>query len=174
VSRVAARFDVDNGWWTDRDISIGIAPALSLDIRSLIEEHGGGKCLFRAGFRLRGAWLATALLAAAGTAAAAGWVRTDVPSVRMAIEALAMMMAIGVGAIAVRVAESAVAVSMALRGIAIEYRMFDTRRVARRPAPGAPPPGPADPGARQAPAILSPVMAVKRADSPPRIAQERR
>jgi GT2 family glycosyltransferase len=175
VSRVAARFDIDDGWWTDRDISIGIAPALSLDVRTLIEDHGGGRCLVRAGIRLRRAWMIAALLMlTAATAAAAVWARTDLPSLRVWIEALAMATALAVAGVAARVASSATALSMALRGIAIEYRMFDTRRVPRgRPrAPGQPGGGRQRP---EQPSVLSPAMAINLANSPPReIAQERR
>jgi GT2 family glycosyltransferase len=131
LSRVAARFDVDDGWWTDRDISIGIAPALSLDVRSLIEDHGGGKCLFRAGFHLHGAWILGVLLLASASVAVAAWVRTPDRFILTWVEGMAIGIALGGAAIAVRVAQSAVAISVALRAIANEYRMFDTKRVVR-------------------------------------------
>jgi GT2 family glycosyltransferase/sugar lactone lactonase YvrE len=49
-----ARFvDVDDGFRASRDVSLGVGRWGWLDLRELIEEHGGSKCLLRVGLRLR-------------------------------------------------------------------------------------------------------------------------
>jgi hypothetical protein len=56
-SRIAHRIEIDDGWWTGRDISVAISPLARLDLQSLVEDHGAGKCLFRANVRLHARWL---------------------------------------------------------------------------------------------------------------------
>jgi glycosyltransferase involved in cell wall biosynthesis len=53
AARPARLVDVDDGFREDRDVSIGVGVWGWLDVRSLIEEHGGAKCLLRVGLRLR-------------------------------------------------------------------------------------------------------------------------
>ena len=138
LSRVATRFGADDGWWTDRDISIAVAPALSLDLRSMIEDHGGGKCLFRVGIHLRGAWIVAALLAVVAGLAAAVWAFNHDSALLRWIEGLAIVLAIALGVVAVRVVESAGAISAALRAIVNEYRLFDAGRDVRKGKRGKP------------------------------------
>jgi O-antigen biosynthesis protein len=68
AARPARFVEVDDGFRADRDVSIGVGIWGWLDIRSLIEEHGGAKCLLRVGMRLRpalvGVVLALSLLVA--------------------------------------------------------------------------------------------------------------
>jgi len=68
AARPARPVNVDDGFREDRDVSIGVGIWGWLDVRSLIEEHGGAKCLLRVGLRLRpgliGVVLALSLLLA--------------------------------------------------------------------------------------------------------------
>jgi streptogramin lyase len=57
ASRPARHVEVDDGWHADRDVSVAIGRWGWLDVRALIEEHGGSKCLLRVGMRLRPAAL---------------------------------------------------------------------------------------------------------------------
>ena len=53
AARPAPFVDVDDGLRPDRDVSIGVGRWGWLDVRALIEEHGGARCLLRVGLRLR-------------------------------------------------------------------------------------------------------------------------
>ena len=44
---------VDDGFHPERDLSVNVGKWGWLDVRSLIEEHGGSRCLLRVGLRLR-------------------------------------------------------------------------------------------------------------------------
>jgi O-antigen biosynthesis protein len=48
-----ARFEFDDGWQHRRDISVAIGRWAWVDLRMLVEEHAGGKCLVRIARRLR-------------------------------------------------------------------------------------------------------------------------
>ena len=75
ASRPAQRVEVDEGWRPDRDLSLGIGHWGWLHVRTLIEEHKGGACLFRVRARLRPSFVGTlrgltlAVLLAGGTGA---------------------------------------------------------------------------------------------------------
>ena len=67
--------DVDEGWRPDRDFSLAVGRWGWLHVRTLIEEHAQGRCLFRVQTRLRlsligiaQAVLAVLLLSAASVA----------------------------------------------------------------------------------------------------------
>lgn len=70
-SRPAHYVDVDDGWRADRDVSVALGRWGWVDLRALIEEHGGSKVLLRVGTRvrpaLRGVIVALAFAAAAVT-----------------------------------------------------------------------------------------------------------
>lgn len=70
-SRPAHYVDVDDGWRADRDVSVALGRWGWVDLRALIEEHGGSKVLLRIGTRvrpaLRGIIVALAFAAAAVT-----------------------------------------------------------------------------------------------------------
>lgn len=53
TSRLTGLIQMDDGWETRRDVSIAVGAWAWLDLRTLIEEHGGGKCLVRFATRLR-------------------------------------------------------------------------------------------------------------------------
>jgi hypothetical protein len=57
---------VDDGWRSDRDISIGVGVWAWAHVRALVEDHGTGRCLFRARLQLR-LRLGTALILAVAT-----------------------------------------------------------------------------------------------------------
>ena len=59
ASRPAQRVEVDEGWRPDRDLSLGIGRWGWLHIRTLVEEHEGGACLFRVRARLRPSFVGT-------------------------------------------------------------------------------------------------------------------
>jgi GT2 family glycosyltransferase len=44
--------ELDSGWWEDRDLTVVNRGWLRLDIRALVEDHGGGRCLCRLRMRL--------------------------------------------------------------------------------------------------------------------------
>ena len=75
ASRPAQRVEVDDGWRPDRDLSLGIGRWGWLHVRTLVEEHEGGACLFRVRARLRPSFVGTlrgltlAVLLAGGTGA---------------------------------------------------------------------------------------------------------
>jgi GT2 family glycosyltransferase/sugar lactone lactonase YvrE len=61
ASRPARAVQVDDGFHADRDLSVGVGKWGWLDVRSLIEEHGGARCLLRVALRLRLTMLGVAL-----------------------------------------------------------------------------------------------------------------
>ena len=101
ASRPAQRVEVDEGWRPDRDLSLGIGRWGWLHVRTLLEEHEGGACLFRVRARLRPSFVGTlrgltlAALLAAGTGAS---MALYTPPVGVVVAAVAS------AAIAVRVA----------------------------------------------------------------------
>jgi GT2 family glycosyltransferase/DNA-binding beta-propeller fold protein YncE len=77
-SRAVRVIEVDEGWSDDRDVSVFIDRWAWLDMRALVEEHGGGKSLVRVSTHLRptsfgivaAVGLGAALLVGAATGAA--------------------------------------------------------------------------------------------------------
>lgn len=144
ITRVGGDIAVDDGWWVDRDLSVAVAPGLSLDVRSLVEEHAAGKCLWRSRLRLRGGWLLAAL-AAPVLGAGIMLVRGDTPPTLLSIAALlasAVLFAAGS-----RVIERVRVTTDAVARVAEQLRMYDI--VDHRPAIAArllddQGPGPAD------------------------------
>jgi hypothetical protein len=61
---------VDDGWRPDRDISVALGPWAWAHVQALVEDHGTGRCLFRARIHVRPRALA-AILAAVTIAIAA-------------------------------------------------------------------------------------------------------
>ena len=61
ASRPARAVQVDDGFRADRDLSVSVGKWGWLDVRSLLEEHGGARCLLRVGLRLRLTMLGVAL-----------------------------------------------------------------------------------------------------------------
>ncbi|HEU4688198.1 MAG TPA: glycosyltransferase [Vicinamibacterales bacterium] len=53
AARPARAVQVADGFRADRDLSVAVGKWGWLDVRSLIEEHGGPRCLLRVGLRLR-------------------------------------------------------------------------------------------------------------------------
>jgi len=53
AARPAPLVDVDEGWRADRDFSLAVGRWGWLHVRTLIEEHAGGRCLFRVHTRFR-------------------------------------------------------------------------------------------------------------------------
>ena len=101
ASRPAQRVDVDEGWRPDRDLSLAVGRWGWLHVRTLVEEHEGGRCLFRVRARLRPSFAGTvrgsalAVLLAGGTSASMFLYR---PSVGVAVSVAA------IGALAARTA----------------------------------------------------------------------
>jgi GT2 family glycosyltransferase len=68
--RAVRQIEIDSGWWEDRDLTITNRTWFRVDVRAMIEEHGGGSCLYRLAVRPRlTAAVALPLLAALGTTA---------------------------------------------------------------------------------------------------------
>ena len=61
AARPARAVHVDDGFHADRDLSISVGKWGWLDVRALLEEHGGARCLLRVGLRLRTTLLGIAL-----------------------------------------------------------------------------------------------------------------
>ena len=59
ASRPAQIVDVDEGWRPDRDLSLAIGRWGWLHVRTLVEEHEHGACLFRLRARLRPSFVGT-------------------------------------------------------------------------------------------------------------------
>ena len=47
------QIELDSGWWEDRDLTITNRTWFRLDVRALVEDHGGGHCLHRVAVRSR-------------------------------------------------------------------------------------------------------------------------
>ena len=79
ASRPAQVVELDDGWHSDRDLSLAVGHWGWLDLRVLVEEHAEGRCLVRVGTRFRfgpeGLSGAVAVMAMAGlgAVAAADW-----------------------------------------------------------------------------------------------------
>ncbi len=52
-SRAVRSIEIDEGWSDDRDVSVFVGRWAWLDVRALVEEHGGGKTLVRVSTHLR-------------------------------------------------------------------------------------------------------------------------
>jgi len=52
-SRAVQTIEIDEGWSDDRDVSAFVGRWAWLDVRALVEEHGGGKALVRVSTHLR-------------------------------------------------------------------------------------------------------------------------
>jgi hypothetical protein len=66
TARFGRGVHVDDGWRSDRDISVGLGVWGWVDVRALVEDHGAGTCLCRVRLQLRlrpGTMLLLALLA---------------------------------------------------------------------------------------------------------------
>ncbi len=71
-SRAVRSIEVDEGWSDDRDVSVLVGRWAWLDIRALVEEHGGGKALVRIGMHLRPTTFGVATALAFGVALLVG------------------------------------------------------------------------------------------------------
>jgi sugar lactone lactonase YvrE len=78
-SRAVRVIEVDDGWSDDRDVSVLVGRWSWLDVRALVEEHGGGKSLLRVTTHLR----PTSFGIAAAVVLAAVLVGADLMAVRL-------------------------------------------------------------------------------------------
>jgi hypothetical protein len=126
VTRIAREIAVDDGWSADRDVRVSVAPGLALDVRTLIEEHAGGKCLFRSRFQLRGRWILAVLAAIAlATGAAATTLPAEAATGMLTSAILAGAVLVG---LASRVADRIRVLRNALTHVASQGGMFDLQR----------------------------------------------
>jgi GT2 family glycosyltransferase len=65
MSRAVDMIEVDDGWRGDRDLRVTVGRMVCFDIRSVVEDHGGGKSLLRLATRARPTPFGTFLLGAA-------------------------------------------------------------------------------------------------------------
>ena len=101
-SRAVRTIEIDEGWSHDRDVSVLLGRLAWLDIRAVVEEHGGGKSLFRVTTYLRptsfgilaAVALAAALLGAAVTGLALRWPVAGASATAVSLAA-ALFVAIG-------------------------------------------------------------------------------
>lgn len=81
ASRPGRRIDIDDGWHTDRDLSLAVGRWGWLHVRALVEEHAEGRCLCRIAARLqpsvngilRAVLLSAVLVVASSAAIALRW-----------------------------------------------------------------------------------------------------
>jgi len=53
TARFGRGVHVDDGWRSDRDVSVGLGAWGWVDLRAVVEDHGAGKCLVRVRLQLR-------------------------------------------------------------------------------------------------------------------------
>jgi GT2 family glycosyltransferase len=92
ASRPAPLLDVDDGWRADRDVSVAVGRWGWLHVRSVVEEHDQGRCLFRVR-----AWLRPSLVGVARAATLMALVLGGTGAA-MAIHPSAAVIAAGVAA----------------------------------------------------------------------------
>ena len=51
--RIVRNVELDSGWWQDRDLTMVDQAGFKVDVRALVEDHGGGRCLCRLALRSR-------------------------------------------------------------------------------------------------------------------------
>lgn len=66
LSRAVDLIAIDDGWCADRDFSVAIGRLVWVDLRAVVEDHGGGKCLLRVSTRARLTRVGTVMAAAIG------------------------------------------------------------------------------------------------------------
>jgi len=71
-SRAVRTIEIDEGWSDDRDVSAFVGRWAWLDVRALVEEHGGGRALVRIGMHLRPTTFGIAAALALGAALLTG------------------------------------------------------------------------------------------------------
>jgi O-antigen biosynthesis protein len=108
-SRAVRSIEIDEGWSDDRDVSVFVGRWAWLDVRALVEEHGGGRSLVRISTHLRpttfgivaalgigGALLAGATSGAAILAAAASGTLRSWRIAGTLVSSLTVMLIVGV------------------------------------------------------------------------------
>jgi hypothetical protein len=133
-ARIARVLEVDDGWQSSRDISVGVGPWVWLDIRAVVEEHSGGRCLVRVTQNLRATPAAVALGAGLAAWMAVGaW--TDLRITWPLMTTAGLLVAGALGAVmAWRVAHAAAITTRTVANVAAEGGMVQINR----PAPAAP------------------------------------
>jgi GT2 family glycosyltransferase len=138
-TRPSAVIEIDEGWSLDRDVSLMAGLWAWLDVRVLVEDHGG-KSLVRVGFRLRptgiGTVCAVGLVLGSGALAIAGivwdWTLTEAAGTLVAV-------AVG-GAVTWTTAQAIALVQRGLRAVAageglIAVQTYDPKRPLTDPSP---------------------------------------
>jgi GT2 family glycosyltransferase/sugar lactone lactonase YvrE len=116
-SRAVRTIEIDEGWSDDRDVSVYVGRWAWLDVRALVEEHGGGKSLVRISTHLRptsfgivaAIGLGAALLVAAVFGAALRW-----PLAGSIVSVLAVAL---IAAVAWRTAQTTAIVRRGIKGL---------------------------------------------------------
>ncbi len=67
-SRAVRTIEIDEGWSDDRDVSVFVGRWAWLDVRALVEDHGGGRSLLRVSTHLRPTTLGIVAAVAIGAA----------------------------------------------------------------------------------------------------------
>ena len=122
-SRAVRAIEIDDGWSDDHDVSVIIGRWGWIDIRALVEEHGGGKTLVRIGTHLRpttfgvvwAAGLGAALLVAAYAGVTLRW-----PLAGAATAALTLVI---IGVMVWRTAQTTAIVRRAVERVALGQGM---------------------------------------------------
>ena len=132
-SRAVRVVEIDEGWSDDRDVSVLVGRWAWVDVRALVEDHGGGKGLLRVSRRLRptsfGVAIALGLAAAVlGTDLLGGSLGWPTGGAFTATSALL------VGAFAAwRTAQATAIVRRGIAAVALRGRMVAVKPVRRAP-----------------------------------------
>jgi GT2 family glycosyltransferase/DNA-binding beta-propeller fold protein YncE len=99
-SRAVRAIEIDDGWSDDRDVSVFVGRWAWLDVRALVEEHGGGKALIRISTHLRPTTFGVVAALGIGGALLVGAIFGAALTWRLAgtiVSALTVALIIGVG-----------------------------------------------------------------------------
>jgi GT2 family glycosyltransferase len=157
--RAVRQIELDHGWWQDRDLTILDRRWFRVDVRALVEDHGGGKCLHRFSVRSRlTAAAALPLLLSIAGAALFRYAGTSWPAAIGTVAALGLTMAVA------GVRSTSRLVFDALESVAHEFEIAPiagTRERRRKVRTGSAPPVPA--GLRLTTRVISPEATATRA-----------
>ncbi len=139
ASRAVRAIAVDEGWSDDRDVSVFIGRWAWLDIRAMVEDHGGGKSLVRIGMHLRpttfgivtALWLGFVLLAGAAAGFTVTYTNLPVAFVYTARDASTRGLVDSLGRVVPWAARIVAVLTLALVA-AVAWRTAQTTAIARR------------------------------------------
>jgi GT2 family glycosyltransferase/sugar lactone lactonase YvrE len=122
-SRAVRTIEIDEGWSDDRDVSVFVGRWAWLDMRALVEDHGGGRSLLRVSTHLRPTTFGIVAAVAFGAAALAGAV-TGIALKQRIAGSLGAAIALGLIAFVIwRTSQAAAIVRRGLSRVTLESGM---------------------------------------------------